>query len=140
MLKTRFKAGIKSIGLIVIALLLSFATISMLHNLDFVFLRFLVVLTLVKLIWHLLDKAKWYWGIYVDKKSKNMYINSLISQIYKNQTDIKLHFSLFPESEENVPNEEIDIEKSVFKAMDKFFKQQSKVNSSKDIIDIQERK
>lgn len=136
MLKTRFKATIKSIGLVVIALLLSFATISMLYNLDFAFFRFIVVLTLVKLVWHLLDKAKWYWGIYVDKKSKNMYINSLISQIYKNQTDIKLHFSLFPESEENVSNEEVDIEKSVFKAMDKFFKQQSKV----DIIELQEKK
>ena len=105
MFKMKFVAANKAIGWVILAVLISLATISMLTNLDAAWLRFLVVMTLTKVLWHCLERAKWIWGIYVSKKPNNMYVNSLRSQINKLDHDIKLHFELYaPKKEEDENN------------------------------------
>lgn len=122
MFKMRFVAANKSIGWLILAILISLATINMLSELSAAWLRFIVVMTLTKLGWHCLDKSRWIWGIYVSKKENNMLVNSLHSQIKKNENDIIIHLNLYARPEEQIDERELDIEKSVFSAMDKWMK------------------
>ena len=72
MFKMRFVAANKSIGWFILAILISAATISMLDELSAAWLRFIVVMTLTKIVWHCLDKSRWIWGIYVSKNGEQV--------------------------------------------------------------------
>ena len=137
MWKLRFVAANKSIGWFILAILISLATISMLDELSAAWLRFIVVMTLTKIVWHCLDKSRWIWGIYVSKKENNMLVNSLHSQIKKNENDIIIHLNLYARPEEQMDERELDIEKSVFSAMDKWMKmKEHKENHSYNTVKI----
>lgn len=144
MFKMRFIAANKAIGWLILAIILSIATISMLDNLDTAWLRFLIVMTLTKIIYHCMYKSKWIWGIYVNKKLNNMFINQLHSEIKQLESDIMLHYDIYAQQIEDHDNNDIDIEQSVYNAMDKWLQSRTNMNSyykkqnTIDVIDNKE--
>ena len=136
MKKVRFIAANKAIGWTILAVLISIATISMLGNLDTAWLRFLVVMTLTKVIWHCLERARWTWGIYVSKKPNNMYINSMYADIHRKEKDIELHLDLYAPSENT--EEDDAIEAKVFKAMNSWLSSVNLNGSKKENEDTTE--
>ena len=144
MFKMRFIAANKAIGWLILAIILSIATISMLDSLDTAWLRFLVVMTLTKIIFHCVYKAKWNWGIYVNKKLNNMFINQLHSEMKQYESDIILHYDIYSVPVEDHDTNDIDIERSVYNAMDKWLQSRANINSyykkqnTIDVIDNKE--
>lgn len=136
MKKLRFIAANKSIGWGLLAFLISLATISMLRNLDAAWLRFLIVMTLTKVIWHCLERARWNWGIYVNKKPNNMFINSLYADIHRKEHDIELHLDLYASSDEI--EDDTAIEEKVFKAMNTWLSSVNLDGSKKETKDTVE--
>jgi len=142
MKKNRFIASIKTFGWIILATLISLATISLLDELDTKWFRFLVVMTLTKVIWYCLEQARWTWGVYVNKKINNMYINNCIIKRDSLSNTIGLHNHLYQSKPPNKDSKVIDINKTVDeavkKSLDEYFKNKEKESSNVEVIEIKE--